>query len=233
MDLDQTKEILVNASRRRFLRTTSVAAGVMAVPLVGALTSSASAVGGAGGIGDLGRSVAQAKRDFNSIRSHENTHVNFLETALGSLKRPKPSFRNLETNSLAQFITLSQAFENTGVAAYSDAAPIIFNKDYLKAALSIATVEARHAGVLNDMKETFLVASPFNSGADPAFDRPARPFQVRPATSGFVNSLNGGAPVDYSDVPSAANDLKILNFALFLEYLEAEFYNINVPKYFS
>ena len=51
----------------------------------------------------------------------------------------------------------------------------------------------------------------------------------RLSTRPFIESLNGGPdPAD-----ALENDTVILNFAFFLEHLEAEFYRINVPNFFK
>ncbi len=162
---------------------------------------------------------------FRSIQKHENAHVEFLVSALGGAARPKPTFKNLKKLTYYSFLSTAQALENTGVGAYLGAAPIIQSKAYLAAAGSIATVEARHAGAVNFFQDTPV--TPNNDD----FDTPLTAEQVVAAAGGFIANLNGGPPVTYSTTPSASNDIAILNFALALEYLEAEFYNLNANFY--
>lgn len=162
---------------------------------------------------------------FRSIQKHENAHVDFLVAALGSAARPKPTFKNLRKFTYFAFLNTAQALENTGVGAYLGAAPIIQNEAFLAAAGSIATVEARHAGAVN-----FFQDAPVTQN-DEDFETPLSAEQVVAAAGGFIANLNGGPPVTYSTTPSAANDIAILNFALALEYLEAEFYNVNARFY--
>ncbi|HUQ69053.1 MAG TPA: ferritin-like domain-containing protein [Planctomycetaceae bacterium] len=162
---------------------------------------------------------------LTSIKKHENDHVAFLKSALGSAARPKPTFTGLEPQGYGEFLRLAQTFENTGVSAYLGAAPVIFSRSILASAGSIATVEARHAGAVN-----IGLSDPVTQ-ADASFDMPLTAAQVAAAVGPFITSLNGGPAVTYSTTPSSANDVAILNFALALEYLEAEFYNLNASRY--
>jgi hypothetical protein len=169
--------------------------------------------------------VADSGSAFREIMQDENAHVTFLQQALtkaGVQPRPKPTFKNLEQMDVQAFAQLAQTFENVGVGAYLMAAPAIATKAYLAAAGSILTVEARHAGFLDA-----LLNKPLSPNG--AFDKPLSQAEIVNAVSPFIASLNGGTD------PSASlkNDAAILNFALLLEFLEAEFYNVNVPKFFK
>ena len=166
--------------------------------------------------------IGAAGQQFIEIQNDENAHVQFLVQALGSSARPKPSFQGLTAPDIQTFAKDSMTFENLGVGAYLMAAPAISSKDYLKAAGSILTIEARHAGFLD-----VLLGAPIS--ANGAFDKPVSQADIVSAVSPFVASLNGGP--DPSGTLS--NDTDILNFALLLEYLEATFYNLNVPKFFG
>ena len=168
-------------------------------------------------------------REFEAIQAHENAHVAFLVNALGADARPRPSFINLVQPNVESFAHTARALENTGVGAYLGAAPIIHNSGYLAAAGSILTVEARHAGYLNVLLDLIMTENVF--GANQNFETPLTQNQVVDLAGPFVTSLNGGPPLAFSMTPSAENDIDILNFALALEYLEAEFYNVNVPRF--
>jgi hypothetical protein len=203
------------ASRRSFL-TRSVASAAIIAPVAELLvTQTANAA-------TLSAHVLSAEDAFHEIRKDEDTHVSFLKTALGSAARPKPTFKDLKQQYRANFINLAQTFENVGVGAYLMAAPAISDKGYLAAAGSILTIEARHAGYLNS-----LLGKPLSTNG--SFDKPIAQSTIVSDVMPFIKSLNGGSD------PSKPlkNDIDILNFALLLEYLEATFYDINVPCFYE
>lgn len=202
------------ASRRAFL------ASSLAVAPLAILGSSQSAEAAS-----FIESLPRAKSVFREIQAHENAHVQFLVGVLGGMARPKPTFQNLHRHQFGRFVITAQALENTGVGAYLGAAPSIYDPGYLAAAGSIMTVEARHAGTLN-----FIHGDPVTIQNE-SFDNPLTPEEVLANAGSYIQSLNGGPPVTYSTTPSPANDIAILNFALALEYLEAEYYNINFRLY--
>ena len=97
---------------------------------------------------------SQASAFLKVVTADENAHVAFLKKALGkkAAKTPKFDFKGTNTD-VAMFMATSQVLENTGVHAYSGQALNIKTPAYVKAAISILTIEARHAaviGLLND-----------------------------------------------------------------------------------
>lgn len=222
-----------SASRRTFLRRSIVGATIAApIGLLAACGGQTPNTGSPGSTATSSQttpalalmSLSDNKAAFTEIMSDENAHVTFLQGALtkaGATPRPKPTFTGLQQTDVNAFANLSQVFENVGVGAYLMAAPAITSKAYLAAAGSILTIEARHAGFLD-----VLLKMPIS--ANGAFDKPLSQADIVKDVSPFITSLNGGGD------PSAPlkNDVDILNFALLLEFLEAEFYNLNVPKLF-
>lgn len=227
----EPKSASAHLSRRTMLRRSAAVAAV-AAPL-GLLAACGEATTRA--VSSKGPTILAARRasvetprtsypsaPFQEIQQDENAHVQFLQGALGSSARPEPTFKGLEASDIGTFATLSRTFENVGVGAYLFGASAISDKNTLLKAATILTVEARHAGFLDEL--TGKALSP--SGA---FDKPLTQSDIVTAVSPFVASLNGGPD------PSGAlkSDTDILNFALLLEFLEAKFYNINVPKFFN
>lgn len=83
------------------------------------------------------------------IAGHEAAHVAYLKAALGAKAVKKPSFDFGDAvTSETKFAATSQVLENTGVGAYFGQAFNITVAADLKAAVSILTIEARHAGAI-------------------------------------------------------------------------------------
>ena len=80
------------------------------------------------------------------VKAHEVAHVRFLQRALGraAVARPRFDFKGT-TEAQGAFQRTARLLEDTGVMAYAGQAPLISDDQVLKAALSVHTVEARHA----------------------------------------------------------------------------------------
>ncbi len=214
-----------HASRRQFLgRSMATTAAVAGSALLA--TDSPAEAQAVGGIPSL-------TQHFREIQQHEIAHVDFLVAALGSSNTSDFStvrFQNLTFARYVDFAVLARTFENTGVKAYLGAAPLIDSSANLAAAGSIALVEARHAGWLNSI----FPGVPLTVGNE-FFETPMSPGDVAAAVAPFF--VNQSVPFALADAiqdsPSAANDIAILRFALGLELLEREFYNLNVPRIFG
>jgi rubrerythrin len=111
---------------------------------------------------------------FETIRAHELDHRDFLRRTLGAAARPKPTFDFTAGNganngpfadvftNYETFKAVAQAFEDTGVRAYKgQAAALLPYKDVLVAALTIHSVEARHAAQVRRLRGTFADQGPF------------------------------------------------------------------------
>jgi hypothetical protein len=118
---------------------------------------------------------------LKTVTSDENAHVAFLKKALGSkaTSAPKVDFGGT-TSSEASFVKTAVALENTGVHAYSGQALNIASPAYVAAALSILTIEARHASVAG----LILTGKPTGITPDGPFDTPFTAAEVLKAVEG-------------------------------------------------
>jgi hypothetical protein len=124
---------------------------------------------------------AQTAAFLKTVTKDENAHVAYLKQALGSKAAKKPNFDFKGTNTdAAMFKKTAQVLENTGVHAYSGQALNIKSGKVIKAALSILTVEARHASVIG------LINDPSGDSIAPdgPFDTPFTAAKVLAAVKG-------------------------------------------------
>ena len=110
------------------------------------------------------------KRQADTVGGHERAHVRAFRAVLGAgaIKRPHFDFGGATEGSDA-FRRTAVAFEDLAVAAYKGQAPRIVSPAYLASALSIHSVEARHAAWIRRLAGKPPVAGPF----DEPLSRPA------------------------------------------------------------
>jgi Ferritin-like domain len=127
----------------------------------------------------------QAAAFLKVVTADENAHVAFLKKHLGkaAAKQPAFDFKGANTN-VETFMKTAEVLENTGVHAYSGQALNIKTPAYVKAAVSILTVEARHASVIG------LLNDPTGASIAPngPFDTPLKAANVLKAVkeTGFI-----------------------------------------------
>jgi len=97
--------------------------------------------------------VASLAKQFGET---EQTHVDFLKSAIEKMggkpvSAPKTKFGPTLEKGLMAVLETAATVENLGAAAYLGAAGMIKSKTVLAAALSIHSVEARHAAALNSL----------------------------------------------------------------------------------
>jgi hypothetical protein len=111
-----------------------------------------------------------ARRAARVLGSVERAHVKALRKVLGrsAVKRPFFNFQGT-TEDERKFLKTAVAFEDLAVAAYKGQAPLIDSKQILAAAVSIHSVEARHAAW---MRHLFGIL-PANHAFDDAASKPA------------------------------------------------------------
>ena len=117
------------------------------------------------------------------IRDAEQAHVDTLTGVVkdlgGTPQRPKTNFDAVLEGGEKMVLETAAAVENLGAAAYLGQAGRIQSKDILAAALSIHSVEARHAAALNRLIGKSIVP-------DGAFAKPASMAEVLPQVKPFL-----------------------------------------------
>jgi hypothetical protein len=105
---------------------------------------------------DSGNHSGDVSTIVTMVRDHEVAHVDFLDKALRDAGYPEDKLSTadmvntdaFDVSSQDAILKLASTFEPVGVGAYTAAAPLIENKDYLAAAGSIEQIEARHQGAI-------------------------------------------------------------------------------------
>ena len=215
-------------SRRSFL-TRAIGASALAVPALGLAAAPRAAAGGPKKVTGLTATLLQ------EIMNDEAAHVRVIQNLLDDPDNPLPvpirKAPNLDTAELKQptlddFLEAAIAFENTGSGLYHGALlNITQTQEYFPTAAGLAAVESRHAAWLNSLLGNSLV--PDFAPVEAPIDQSTTLSRVAP----FVTDPRSTFPSFDTTVVSDDNNFAVLDFVLFLEYIEAAFYAVNVPRF--
>lgn len=108
---------------------------------------------------------------LKQVSKHEQAHVKALEDVLKAVG-DNPDFASdlqftFPYETVEEFYDLAQVFEDTGVAAYTTAAPAVDTEKYLASAVRIHAVEGRHASYFRTLNNPL----PADTGALNPFPR--------------------------------------------------------------
>ncbi|KAK4689133.1 hypothetical protein P7C73_g957, partial [Tremellales sp. Uapishka_1] len=123
---------------------------------------------------------------FEQVASDEASHVAFLTTALGADAVAAGNYTFPYTDP-ASFAALASVIENVGVSAYLGAAEYISTPEYLTAAGSILTTEARHQAWISSAVDK---ANPWSS----PYDTPLGFDEVYSLVAPFITSMPASNP---------------------------------------
>ncbi len=172
---------------------------------------------------------------INEVMSDEDQHVPIIQGLLDDPDNPLPvpirqppnfNRKRLLQPNLQAFLETASAFENTGSGLYHGALlNVTQTQEYFPIAAGLAAVESRHASWLNSLLGESLV---------PDFapvEAPIPQSTVLSRVAEFVTDPRSTFPAFDTTVVTDANNFFILDFVLFLEYIESEFYDLNVPRF--
>jgi hypothetical protein len=215
-------------SRRTFL-TRAAGASALALPALAlAMPKSAYA-------GTPKKLTGLAATLINEVLEDEAQHVPIIQNLLDDPDNPLPipirkppnfNMKRLLQPNLAAFLQTASVFENTGSGLYHGALlNVTQTQEYFPTAAGLAAVESRHASWLNSLLGQSLV--PDFAPVESPIDQSVTLSRV----AEFVTDHRSTFPSFDTTVSTDANNFFILDFVLFLEYIESTFYAVNVPRF--
>jgi len=215
-------------SRRSFL-TRAAGVSALAVPTLTLITSRKARAGDGNLLIGLNAELIQ------EIQSDEDQHVPIIQNLLNDPDNPLPvpirqppnlNEKRLRQPNLQAFLETASVFENTGSGLYHGALlNIEQTQEYFPTAAGLAAVEARHAAWLNSLLGQSLVED------FAPVEAPISQTIVLTRVAEFVTDPRSTFPSFDTTVATDANGFFVLDFILFLEYIESTFYDINVPLF--